>query len=136
MATAAPSFMRGQSEKNALRSEAFIAERQAKDVKLQRTQESAMRQEQLRSVLSTIEARRAASGVGSDSPTALAIERAIVRQSHRDQSISRAGAANQIYALMVQAQAKRKAAKQAGQIGMWQAFNDVASTAAKAMGAG
>lgn len=136
MAAGVPSFLGGQARKNELRAEAFLAERQAQDVKLQRTQQSAARREALSANLSTIEARRAAAGVGADSPTARAIEREMIRQARRDESVMRAGAANQIYALMVQSKAKRKAAKLAGQIGMFQAFNDVVNVAANAEAAG
>jgi hypothetical protein len=112
-ASAGSSVLGGMSQRDSLKKEASLLEQQARDVDLQAMQRSTMRREQLRSAMSTIEARRAASGLSLDSPSAMAIGKEINRQTFRDISIDDATAANQKYSLREQAKAKRKGAKMA-----------------------
>ena len=112
-ASAGSKILGGMAERDALKKEASLLEQQARDVDLQAMQRSTMRREQLRSAMSTIEARRAASGLSLDSPSAMAIGKEINRQTFRDISIDDATAANQKFSLREQAKAKRKGAKMA-----------------------
>jgi hypothetical protein len=112
-ASAGSSVLGGMSQRDSLKKEASLLEQQARDVDLQAMQRSTMRREQLRSAMSTIEARRAASGLSLDSPSAMAIGKEINRQTFRDISIDDATAANQKHSLREQAKAKRKGAKMA-----------------------
>lgn len=112
-ASAGSKILGGMAERDALKKEASLLEQQARDVDLQAMQRSTMRREQLRSAMSTIEARRAAAGLSLDSPSAMAVGKEINRQTYRDISIDDATAANQRHALREQAKAKRKGAKMA-----------------------
>lgn len=117
----------GMAERDALKKEASLMEQQARDVDLQAMQRSTARREALRAAMSSIEARRAASGLSLDSPSAFAIEREVNRQTFRDISIDDASAANQKIALREGAKAKRKGASMAMIQGTLNAISSVAS---------
>lgn len=125
-------FMGGKAAKAQAYSEAALMERQAQDVDLQALQSSEARRADLRSAISTIQARRAAAGVGLDSPSAIAIENAVRRQSQRAESIDRVGYGNQRTALKTSALMKRRYGKTAAQLGVIGAAAGIAGGAEKA----
>lgn len=127
IASAGSKIMGGMAERDALKKEASLMERQARDVDLQAMQRSTARREALRAAMSSIEARRAASGLSLDSPSAFAIEREMNRQTFRDISIDDASAANQKHALRESAKAKRKGASMAMVQGTLGAVSSLAS---------
>lgn len=135
-ASAGSKVLGGMAERDALKKEASLMESQARDVDLQAMQRSTARRESLRAAMSTIEARRAASGLSLDSPSAAAIEREMNRQTFRDISIDDASAANQKYALRESAKAKRKGASMAMIQGTLGAISSVASLAGGSGGGG
>jgi hypothetical protein len=102
------SVFSGKAAKAQAYSEAALAERQAKDVDLQALQTSEARATQLHSALATIEARRAESGAGLDSPSGDAIAAEMERQSARAQSIDTVGFDNQKVSLLTSAKMKRQ----------------------------
>jgi hypothetical protein len=101
------SIFGGKAAKAQAYSEADLAERQAQDVDLQALQTSEARRGELRSALATIEARRAESGLGLDSPSADAIRTEMQRQSARGESIDQVGFGNQRTSLLTSAKMKR-----------------------------
>lgn len=120
------SYMGGKAAKAQAYSEAALAERQAQDVDLQALQTSEARRADLRSAISTIQARRAASNVGLDSPSAIAIENAMRRQSQRAESIDQVGFGNQRTALKTTALMKRRYGKSAAALGLLGAGTNLA----------
>lgn len=129
---AAGAILGGKAAKAQAYSEADLAERQAQDVDLQALQTSEARADQLRSAMSTIEARRASAGVGLDSPSADAITREIQRQSARAQSIGQVGFNNQTTALRTTALMKRQYGSNALTLGYLNAGASLASLGEKA----
>jgi len=125
----------GKAAKAQAQSEALLAERQARDVDLQAMQASEARRAELRQNMSTIEARRAAAGVGLDSPSALAISRALRKQTSRAESIDRVGFGNQRTALLTTAAMKRAYGKTAAVLGYVNAAGHLAGAAEKAASA-
>jgi hypothetical protein len=121
------SYYGGKATKAANDSEALLAERQAQDVDLQALQTSEQRREQLHSAMATIEARRASSGAGLDSPSGDAIMAEVQRQSARAESIGRVGYGNQRAALLTSAQLKRQYGRTASFLGTVSALGDLAS---------
>jgi urease gamma subunit len=103
--------MAGRETARGFVNEAAQSESQAKGTDLQAIQSSERRREDLRAQLSAITAQRAARGLSLDTPTAVAIEREINRQSVRDEGVERLGFMNQSSALRRQAAVKRKNAK-------------------------
>jgi hypothetical protein len=102
---------RSQLYEQADQAEASIA-----DIDLQAAQRSEARALQLSSALSTITARRAASGLDLDSPTAMAIERQIIKSAQRSGQIENASANQQRAAAYAKANVLRKAGYQAGRL--------------------
>jgi hypothetical protein len=76
------------------KTQADQAIRSIKDVDLQAAQLSEARAQALTSAIGTIEARRAASGLSLDSPTAMAIERQIAQSSQRSGQVTSASASD------------------------------------------
>lgn len=103
----------GKAKAAEYRAEADLAERQAVDVDLQSLQSSEARRENLRSSMAAIEARRVSAGLSLDSPSAIAIEREVRRQSVRSEQIEKVGFGNQKYSLRYGAAAKRTSASNA-----------------------
>lgn len=122
---AGSSVMAGRAQAQAYGAEAAMATRQAKDVDLQSLQSSERRREDLRAALSAITAQRAARGLSLDTPTAVAIEREIRRQSVRDEGVERLGFLNQSSALRMSAAAKRRAATNANRMGWMEAAGTI-----------
>lgn len=125
----------GYSQASQYKSQAKLAEQQAKDVSLQATQTSEQRREQLNAALANVSANRAQSGLSADSPTGVAINSAIKASAHRSEAIGRVGSLNQQQSLGWQAAAYRSAGKNAITGGFIDGFNKVGKAAAMAMGA-
>lgn len=109
--SAGSTLMAGRETARGYVNEAAQSESQAKGTDLQAIQSSERRREDLRAQLSAITAQRAARGLSLDTPTAVAIEREIRRQSVRDEGVERLGFMNQSSALRRQAAVKRQNAK-------------------------
>ncbi len=103
------------------KSDADNAIRSIKDVDLQSAQLSEARAQALTSAIGTIEARRAASGLSLDSPTAMAIERQIAQSSQRSGQVTSASASQQRISLFQKAGGLRTAASNAETLGLLQA---------------
>lgn len=106
----ASQIMAGRATARGYANEAAQANIQAKAVDLQALQTSERQRENLRAAVAGIEANRAAKGLSLDSPTAIAIEKEIRRQSVRDENVDRLGFVNQSDALRRSARAKKKGA--------------------------
>jgi hypothetical protein len=102
------------------KSQADAAIRSIKDVDMQAAQLSEARAQALSSALGTIEARRAASGLSLDSPTAMAIERQIAQSSQRAGQVTSASASQERVALYQRARGLRNAANQSETLGFIQ----------------
>lgn len=105
------SLMEGRSRAGQYVTEAAQAERQAKDIDLQALQSSELSRERLRANLSGLQAQFSQQGRSLDSPTAVAIEKEIGRQSVRDEGVERLGFINQASAYRTSATARRRAAR-------------------------
>jgi hypothetical protein len=103
------------------KTQADQAIRSIKDVDLQAAQLSEARAQALMSAIGTIEARRAASGLSLDSPTAMAIERQIAQSSQRSGQVTSASASQERVALYQKARGLRTAANQSQMLGQLQA---------------
>lgn len=103
-------IMAGRATARGYANEAAQADIQAKGSDLQATQSSERRREDRRAAIAALEADRAAKGLSLDSPTAVAIEREMARQSIRDEGVERLGFMNQSDALRRSARLKRKGA--------------------------
>lgn len=136
---AAASLITADAQKKTYSAQARLAERQARDVDLQSAEAAARRRDQLAGAMSTIETRRAAAGLSSDSPTAIAIERGMRRQVSRDIVTDGRGYRNQRYALLQGAASSRQAGNAAMIVGTLNAgqslVNQAASAASAAAGA-
>lgn len=128
--SAGSSLMAGRSTAAGYVAEAAQAESQAKGTDLQAVQSSERRREDLRAALAAITAQRAARGLSLDSPSAVAVEREIRRQSVRDEGVERLGFMNQASALRRQAAVKRKGAKNAMTMGLIQAAGTLVTSGA------
>lgn len=132
---AAGPITEGYAQAGQYKTQAALSAQQAKDVALQSIQSSEQRREQLNSALSTIAANRAGAGLSNDSPTAMAIQKAVARKGNRDEQITRLGYLNQGQSLRWQSAAQKKAARSAVTGGYIKGFVAVGKTAAAAMGA-
>lgn len=136
---ATATLFQADAQKKAYSAQARLAERQAKDVDLQSAEAAARRRDQLVGAMATIEARRAASGLSGDSPTAIAIEREMRRRTSRDIAVDSRGYRNQKYALLQGASSARAAGNAAMIVGTLNAgqslVNQAASAASAAAGA-
>lgn len=124
------------AQKKAYSAQARLAERQAKDVDLQSAEAAARRRDQLLGAMSTIEARRAASGLSSDSPTAIAIENEMRRRVSRDIQVDGRGYRNQGYALRQGAANARQAGNMAMIVGTLNAGQSLVNMAGSAAAGG
>lgn len=110
-------IMGGRAEAKTLKTEGVMLEAQAKGVDLQALQTSERRREELNATLAALTASRAARGLSLDSPSAVAIESELRKQSVRDENVDRVGFTNQAGALRMSAAAKRRAGSYANVMG-------------------
>lgn len=113
LGTAATSVMSGRAQSKQLGMEALMYEKQAKDVDLQAMQASARRREELRAGIAAYTASRAARGLSLDTPSAMAIQKELRRQSVADEGAEGLGMKNQSYALRTTAAMRRRGASNA-----------------------
>jgi len=129
-------IMGGRAQSKALKTEAVMLEAQAKGVDLQALQTSERRREELRATMAAFIASRAARGVSLDSPSGMAIEKELRRQSVRDENVDRVGFTNQAGALRMSAAAKRRGGSYANIMGYVSAGGTLIDGASNAMAAG
>ena len=110
-------IMGGRADSKSLKTEGVMLEAQAKGVDLQAMQTSERRREELNATLAALTASRAARGLSLDSPSAVAIESELRRQSVRDENVDRVGFTNQAGALRMSSAAKRRAGSYANVMG-------------------
>lgn len=110
------SNMSQAASRSQLYDQAYQAEASIADIDMQAAQKSEQRATALASAMATIEARRAGSGLSSDSPTAIAIEREIMRSARRAGQIENASASQARAGLMSKANMLREAGYQAGRL--------------------
>lgn len=134
--SAATSIMGGRAQSKALKTEGVMLEAQAKGVDIQSKQASERRREDLRAYLAGFEANRAARGLSLDSPSGIAIEKELRRQSVRDEGVERLGYMNQAGAIRMSAAAKRRAGSNANFAGYWKAAGTLMDAGADAVSAG
>jgi len=102
--------MSGRAQARGRANEAAQYDTQAKGTDLQAMQSSERRREDRRASLAAVFANRAAKNLSLDSPSGMAIEKELRRQSVRDEGVERLGYLNQSDALRRGARAKRKGA--------------------------
>lgn len=134
--SAVTSIMGGRAQAKALKTEGVMLEAQAKGVDIQSKQASERRREDLRASLSAYVAQRAARGLSLDSPSGIAIEKELRRQSVRDEGVERLGYMNQAGAIRMSAAAKRRAGSNANFAGYWKAAGTLMDAAGDAAAAG
>lgn len=91
VAKGAGSIMSGYSRASEMKQEAANYEARAAQIGIQRNQDSANRYTELDSAMQTIAALRGARNVGFDSPTAMAIDKAVNKQARAGILSSQAG---------------------------------------------
>lgn len=128
-------IMSGRAEAKALKSQAVQIEGQAKSTEIQAVQSSERRREDLMAAFAAIGVNRAARGLSLDSPSAIAVEKEIRRQSVRDEGVERLGYRNQAAALRASAAAKRRGGSNANVSGYMDAAGTLIDAAANAAGA-
>lgn len=133
--SAVTQIMSGRAQSRALKTEAVMLESQAKGVDLQALQSSERRREELNATMAAYVASRAARGLSLDSPSAVAIERELSRQSVRDENVERVGYTNQAGALRMSAAAKRRGGSYANIMGYVNAGGTLIDGASNAMAA-
>lgn len=126
----------GDAQSAQYRAQADEYQQQANDVDLQSKEMSEQRRQNLRAGMATIEARRAAAGVGLDSPSAIAIENEVKRSSQRDELVQQTGFNNQRAALLAQVSMANSAASSASSIGNLGAFTSLVGTVGSLAGSG
>lgn len=134
--SAGTQIMGGRASSKALKTEAVMLEAQAKGVDLQALQTSERRREELRATMAAFTASRAARGLSLDSPSAVAIENELRKQSVRDENVDRVGFTNQAGALRMSAAAKRRGGSYANIMGYVNAGGTLIDGASNAMAAG
>jgi len=133
--SAVTQIMGGRASSKALKTEAVMLEAQAKGVDLQALQTSERRREELRATMAAFTASRAARGLSLDSPSAVAIENELRKQSVRDENVDRVGFTNQAGALRMSAAAKRRGGSYANIMGYVDAAGTLVDGAANAYAA-
>lgn len=133
--SAGAQIMGGRAQSKALKTEGVMLEAQAKGVDLQALQTSERRREELRATMAAFTASRAARGVSLDSPTGMAIEKELRRQSVRDENVDRVGFTNQAGALRMSAAAKRRGGSYANIMGYVNAAGTLVDAASNAYAA-
>lgn len=129
-------IMSGRAQSKALKTEAVQMEGQAKSTDIQAVQSSERRREDLMASVAAITAQRAARGLSLDSPSGIAVEKEIRRQSVRDEGVERLGYRNQAAALRAGAAAKRRGGSQVNIMGYVNAAGTLIDGAANAAAAG
>jgi len=132
----ATQIMSGRAQAKTYKTEAVMLEAQAKGVDLQSLQSSERRREDLRAGLAAVLAGRAARGLSLDTPSAIAVEKELRKQSVRDEGVERVGFVNQAGALRMSAAARRRAGSNANVGGYIMAAGTVVDGVANAMSAG
>jgi len=128
--------MSGRAQAKQLGREALMYQKQAKDVDLQALQASERRREELRAGVAAWTANRSAKGLSLDSPSGIAIEKELRRQSVRDEGAENLGFKNQAYALRSSAYMRKKGASNANLSGWLQAGGTLMDGASNAISAG
>lgn len=108
--SAGASIMSGRAQARGLANEAAQYDTQAKGTDLQALQSSERRREDLRASFAAITAQRVQKNLSLDTPSGVAIEKELRRQSVRDEGVEKLGYMNQSDALRRGARAKRKGA--------------------------
>ena len=126
----------GRAQAKQIGMEGLMLQRQAKDVDLQALQASGRRREELRAGIAAWTANRSAKSLSLDSPSGVAIERELRRQSVRDEGAENLGFRNQSYSLRTSAAMRRRAASNANAGGWLQAGGTLIDGVANAMSAG
>lgn len=129
------SIMSGRAQSRGLSNEAAQYDSQAKGVDLQALQSSERRREDLRASFAAITAQRAQRGLSLDTPSAIAVESEIRRQSVRDEGVEKLGFTNQAAGLRASAKAKRRGASSANMAGYLSAAGTIMSAAGDIKGA-
>lgn len=111
--SAGATIMSGRSQARTLVNQAQQDEITAKGVDLQALQTSERRRENLRAQFASLAANRAARGLSLDTPSAIAVEKEIRRQSVRDENVERLGFVNQSDAYRRSARIRRRGASNA-----------------------
>lgn len=130
------SVMSGRAQSRQLGMEGLMYEKQAKDVDLQALQASGRRREELRAGIAAYTAGRAARGLSLDTPSAVAIERELRRQSVSDEGAENLGLKNQSYALRTTAAMRRRGASNANAMGWLNAAGSIMDAAGNIASAG
>lgn len=130
------SVMAGRARSKELKTEAVMLDAQAKGVDLQSLQSSGRRREDLRAGLAAVMNSRAARGLSLDTPSGMAIEKELRRQSVVDEGAERVGFANQAGALRMSAKMRRRGGSNANIGGYWNAAGTIMDAAGKAAAAG
>jgi hypothetical protein len=126
----------GRAQAKQLGMESLMLKRQAKDVDLQALQASGRRREELRAGIAAWTANRSAKGLSLDSPSGVAVERELRRQSVRDEGAENLGFRNQAYSLRTSATMRRRAASNANLSGWVQAGGTLIDGISNAVSAG
>lgn len=103
--------MAGRSGYSQQMTQSMMAKSQAKDTDLQALQLSERRREELNAGMAAYNASRAARGLSLDTPSAMAVEREIRRQSVRDENVEKYGLTARSSALRLQSRLLKKSAK-------------------------
>lgn len=103
--------MAGRSSYSQQMTQSMMAKSQAKDTDLQALQLSERRREELNAGMAAYNASRAARGLSLDTPSAMAVEREIRRQSVRDENVEKYGLTARSSALRLQSRLLKKSAK-------------------------
>lgn len=133
---AATQVMSGRAQAKQLGMEGLMYERQAKDVDLQSLQASERRREDLRASMAAYTASRAARGLSLDTPSGMAVEKELRRQSVRDEGVDNVGFKNQSYALRTTAAMRRRGASNANLSGWLNAGGTLIDAAGNIASAG
>lgn len=126
----------GRAQAKQLGMESLMLKRQAGDVDLQALQASGRRREELRAGIAAWTANRSAKGLSLDSPSGVAVERELRRQSVRDEGAENLGFRNQAYSLRTSATMRRRAASNANLQGWLTAGGTLVDGISNAVSAG
>lgn len=105
------SILGGFSRASQLRQEAANASARASQIRLQAQQDKAQRVSEFDAAIQTIAALRGARNVGFDSPSAIAVDRALARQSREGLLVSQLGFSTEYDNLQRSARALRRGSR-------------------------
>ena len=120
---------KGYQRASELKNEALNYERRATGIKLQATQDSTSRYQELDSAMQTIASLRGARNVSFNSPTAQAIDRQVQKQATRGLQVSQLGFAQEADTARMSAKSARKASRFAKVSGWLDATSSIFDTA-------